>query len=268
MNPPCGIIDFHAHAFPDALAERAIRMLEAEADGVRAFHDGRVSSLLASMDRAEIDSCVICSIATKPSQFEPIMKWSGEIRSERIVPFPSFHPADPHWGERITRIKDAGYKGVKFHPFYQDFYVADLAMYPIYERLRAEDLIVVMHTGYDIAFERIRRADPTGVLDVCKDFPGLKFISTHLGAWEMWDEVRRDLIGREIYMELSFALELLKPEEARAMLMDHPPEYLLFGTDSPWTDQARTLALLRALDLPAEVERKILCDNAHGLLGL
>lgn len=260
------IIDFHTHAFPDAIANRAISTLEAEAEGVHAFHDGRVSSLLASMDSAAINSCVICSIATRPAQFEPILKWSHEIKCERIEPFVSLHPKDPNWAEHITRIKAEGFKGVKFHPFYQDFHVAEPMLYPIYERLGMEDLMIVMHTGYDIAFERIRRADPKGILKVCTDMPGLKFISTHLGAWQMWDEVRRDLIGREIYMELSFALDLLSPDVARAMLMEHPPEFLLFGSDSPWTDQGRTLKLLRALELPQDVQRKILFDNAQRLL--
>ena len=48
------IIDFHAHAFPDALAERAMPALEAEGD-IRAALDGKVSSLLRSMDAAGID---------------------------------------------------------------------------------------------------------------------------------------------------------------------------------------------------------------------
>ena len=45
-----GIIDFHAHAFPDQVAASAIPYLEEEGD-VKAMHDGRVSSLLNLMDR-------------------------------------------------------------------------------------------------------------------------------------------------------------------------------------------------------------------------
>jgi hypothetical protein len=96
-----GIIDFNTHAFPDSLAGRAIAVLEAEASGVKAFLDGRVSTLLASMDRAGIEKSVVCSIATKPSQYPVILSWSKEIASERIIPFPSFHPDDPDYRERI-----------------------------------------------------------------------------------------------------------------------------------------------------------------------
>jgi len=38
------ITDFHTHAFPEALAERAIRTLEAETADVKARLDGRISS--------------------------------------------------------------------------------------------------------------------------------------------------------------------------------------------------------------------------------
>ena len=44
-----GIIDFHAHAFPDQVAESAIPYLEEEGN-VKAMHDGRIDSLLTLMD--------------------------------------------------------------------------------------------------------------------------------------------------------------------------------------------------------------------------
>lgn len=61
------IIDMHTHAFPDAIADRAITQLCAEGN-VRACLDGRVSSLIASMDTAGIEKSVLCSIATRPRQ--------------------------------------------------------------------------------------------------------------------------------------------------------------------------------------------------------
>ena len=89
-----GIIDFHTHAFPDNLAERVVKML-AEEGGIGAHFDGKVSSLLSSMDSCGIEKSVICNIATKPSQFDTILQWCKKISSERIIPFPCFHPYDP-----------------------------------------------------------------------------------------------------------------------------------------------------------------------------
>ncbi len=262
------IIDFHAHAFPDALAPRAMKALLEEAPGIRAYLDGTVGDLLRSMDRTGIEKSVVCCIATRPEQFEPILRWCGQIRSERLIPFPSVHPAGPACREEVRRIRSEGFAGVKLHPFYQEFFADEARMLGLYDEVCRQDLLLVMHTGYDIAFPRIRRADPQKLLRIREAFPHLKLVTTHLGAWQQWDEVRRHLTGRDICMEISFALDELDPQRAREMILGHPDGCVLFGTDSPWTDQAGTLALLERLCLPPERMAAILAGNALRLLGL
>ena len=260
-----GIIDFHTHAFPDDLAEKAIKILEEEG-GIKAQLDGKVSSLLTSMDRFDIEKSIVCSIATKPSQFDYILNWSKEIRSSKIIPFPSIHPRDPDAIERLFRVKEEGFKGIKFHPYYQDFFLDDERIFPIYEKIARENLIVVVHTGFDFAFAKIRRADPVRIMRVMDVFPDLKMVTTHLGAWDDWDEVKKHLLGKRIYMEISFSLEYLEKEVAKSMILNHPREYIVFGTDSPWTDQRKTLLLLLGLELGQDIENLILRDNALKLL--
>jgi uncharacterized protein len=262
------IVDFHTHAFPDALAARAMKALLAEAPGIRAYLDGTVGDLLRSMDGTGIEKSVICCIATWPEQFDPILRWCGQIRSDRLIPFPSIHPADPAALDRVRRIAAEGFLGIKMHPYYQDFFADEERMLEIYEEVDRHGLLLVMHTGYDIAFPRIRRADPQRILQVTELFPSLKFITTHMGAWDQWDEVQEQIVGREIYMEISFALEELGPRRAREMLLGHPDGFVLFGTDSPWTDQAHTLALLENLRLPQGKLDRILAGNSLTLLGL
>jgi len=97
--------------------------------------------------------------------------------------------------------------------------------------------------------------------------PDLKFVATHMGAWDDWDEVERHLIGKPITMDISLSIELLGRERARAMLLAHPADRILFGTDSPWTSQAETLRLARALELGEERESGLLWKNAQKLLG-
>jgi len=262
------IIDFHTHAFPDALAPRAMKTLMEEAPAVRAYLDGTAGDLLRSMDRSGIETSVVCCIATRPGQFEPILRWCAQIRSDRLIPFPSVHPADPACIDAIRRIHEEGFQGIKLHPFYQDFFADEDRMLRFYEEVSRQGLLLVMHTGYDIAFPRIRRADPEKLLRIHERFPALKLVTTHLGAWQQWDEVDQFLIGREIYMEISFAMDNVGLERARDMLMRHPDGYVLFGTDSPWTDQAGTLALLEKLNLPQDKLGRILAGNARALLGL
>lgn len=257
-----GTIDFHTHAFPDALADKAMASLEHGAS-TKAFLDGRLSSLMASMDRSGIEKSLVCSIATKPSQFEPILKWSRTIQSPRIIPLLSIHPEDADYADKVRIVRAEGFKGIKLHPYYQEFDINEDRMLRIYEALCKYNLMVVMHTGFDIAFKRVPKADPAKIADIVNRFPELKFCATHLGAWEQWQEVEAILAGKPVYMELSFALEYLDRAPIREIMTKHPKEYLLFGTDSPWTDQGNTLKLFRDLKLGAEIENAVLRDNAQ-----
>ncbi len=259
------IIDFHTHIFPDTVAPNAIPFLEKQGD-VKANLDGTKDSLLLSMEQAGIAKSVVCLIATKPSQFESIFKWSKEIASDQIIPFPSVHPADPDCLAQIEQIKKAGFSGIKMHPFYQDFIMDEKRLEPIYETLVEQQLIVLMHTGYDIAFPRHRLADPAKIIKVINQFPKLKMVTSHLGGWDIWDEVSQILIGKPIYMDLSFALESLEVHQAKEMITQHPAEYVLFGSDSPWAAQADVIELVKKLQLNPELEEKILGKNAHRLL--
>lgn len=261
------IVDFHTHAFPDALAARAMAQLHSECD-VRSYLDGRLSSLLGSMDRAGIDLSVLCCIATRPAQFEPILNWCQEIRSERIVPFPSVHPTDPDAAGKIEEIRRLDFKGIKLHPYYQEFVIDDPGLNDFYKAIVDSGLLLVVHTGYDIAFERMERASPMQILRVLDRFPDLRLVTTHLGGWFQWDEVEKYLVGRPIYMETSVTYEYLGSEAMKRILEKHDPDYLLFGTDSPWDDQLKAVGNVSNLIGDTDFNGKLWAANALKLLDM
>jgi len=260
-----GYIDFHTHAFPDQIAASAIPILEKKGK-VKAYLDGTITDLLHSMDRAGIAQSVVCSIATRPEQFRPIIEWCQSIRSPQIVPLPSVHPAAAESLLQLEEIKERGFVGLKLHPYYQDFYLDDPDLFEFYGKIRELDLMVVMHTGYDIGFPMVRRAEPGRILNLIQQVPGLRLVTTHLGGWNEWEDVRRLLTGLPIYMELSFALDFLDQIRLRDLIVEHPPGYILFGTDSPWTDQETTLKMLGKLGLPDDLFQGIVRDNGRRLL--
>lgn len=259
------IVDFHTHAFPDTVAAKAIPALE-KAGNIKAHTSGTVDSLLNSMDRAGIDRSVICSIATRPEQFDAILEWSQGIQSKRLIPLPSIHPADPDCVKKVHTVHQKGFKGIKMHPYYQDFFIGEERLHPIYQALSETGLLLVIHCGYDIGFPRSRCADPAQILKLHQNFPELRLITTHFGGWDIWDEVEEMLIGRDIFMEISFALQYLSMEQVQRMLHNHPAEYLLFGSDSPWVDQTEYLARLNDLQLNTNLLTAITGENALTLL--
>ncbi|HUV07263.1 MAG TPA: amidohydrolase family protein, partial [Spirochaetia bacterium] len=217
------LIDFHTHAFPDSLAGKAIPFLEEEG-GLEACLDGRLSSLEESMDRVGIETSIVASIATRPDQFSSILSWSRDIASDRFIPFPSIHPDHPDVLDQIEKIRREGLKGIKMHPYYQGFLLDEERMFPIYERIAHCGLILLMHTGFDLAFKRDRLADPERILRVLDTIPTLKLVASHLGAWDDWDQVERHLLGREIYMDVSYSMEFMEWLQARRFLLSHPEE--------------------------------------------
>jgi predicted TIM-barrel fold metal-dependent hydrolase len=261
------IIDFHTHAFPDSLAERTVPELCAFAK-VEAVLDGKVSSLIAEMDRLGIEAAVVLNIATKPSQFDSILGWCTSVVSRRLYPFASVHPDDPEAVEKIDRVQAAGLKGIKLHPYYQRFLFNEPRMFPLYERIEQRGLILLAHTGFDMGYPHDRVADAPKIMDVVRTFPKLKLVTSHIGGWKDWECVEQHLLGKPVYMEISYAFPHIGMERARRFLLAHPPEYILFGSDSPWGSQEKTLEALQALELGEELNQRIRFENAARLLGL
>ncbi len=262
------IIDCHTHAFPDHLAARALASIESGGGDARHVLDGTVGNLLKSMDQAGIDKSLMLNIATKPDRFAPILKFCSAARCDRIIPFPSVHPDDPELKSHLKTIRAEGFLGIKLHPYYQDFLFDEERLFPLYASLVEEGLFLAAHTGYDISFGKIEKCCPERIIRVLDRFPGLKLMTTHLGAWNDYAEVRRWLIGRPIYLEISCASQCIPPAEIKDIIEKHGPQYVLFGSDSPWVAQEETLTGLRSLGLSPDILAMIEGNNARRFFGL
>jgi predicted TIM-barrel fold metal-dependent hydrolase len=261
------IIDCHTHAFPDALAARALASIEKQG-GPKHVLDGTVGGLLASMDRAGVDASLLLNIATKPEHFSPIMDFCRKVRSARIIPFPSIHPQDPQLRDHVHAVKAEGYKGIKLHNYYQNFIFDEERVWPLYAALEEEGLILAAHTGYDPSYPFEDVCRPARIVRVLDRFPGLKFMASHLGAWYDYEEVRRCFFGRPIHMEVSGSFPCLPAADIRDIIEKHGPHYVFFGSDSPWVAQEETLANLRGLGFSPDIEAMLEGGNAQRFFGL
>lgn len=259
-------IDMHTHAFPDALAARAAARLEGPA-APRMVAPPTTASLLASMDAAGIDASVVCTVATRGEQAGGILQWCEQIRSPRIVPFPSVHPDTPEAPRWIERIASGGFRGVKLHAMHQQFVIDEPRMDGIYAACRDCGLIVTFHCGCDFsAGDDDDRAAPQRVARVLERFAGLRVVASHTGGWRMWDLVERHLLGRDVLFELSYTLAFLPPQRAAELFRRHGAGRVMFGSDWPWADPADDLRRLASLPLTAEEKEAIRWRNAAALL--
>ena len=74
---------------------------------------------------------------------------------------------------------------------------------------------------------------------------------------------------QDIYLDTSFVLRQMHGAFRERFLKEHPPERLLFASDSPWTDQGEELRFLLELPYLTDSDKEKICFlNAAGLLGL
>jgi predicted TIM-barrel fold metal-dependent hydrolase len=261
------IIDIHTHTFPDALAGRAIAQLSARA-GVPAHTDGTCAGLRASMARAGVATSCVMPVATKPAQVRAINAWAAEVnaRYPDLVCFGVLFPEAEGWEAEVAQLVTDGIRGVKLHPDYQDFFVDEPRALALYRAMADAGLILLLHAGVDIGLPPPTHCPPDRLARALDAVPGLTVIAAHMGGFRQWEDVHRCLAGRDLYLDTSYTLPELGAAPMVELIRAHGAHRVLFGTDSPWADQAADIAALRALPLTETEQTAILGGNAAKLL--
>ncbi len=270
------IIDFHAHAFPDSLAPRAIAQLtiNAASSGYIPLTDGTIQGLIHSMDRSGIDRSVVCNIATNARQMTKVNDFAISCaEKKRLIPLGSLHPDAPaeRMDQELNRISAAGLPGIKIHPDYVHIELDDPAFEPILARCEERGMLVVTHAGFDPVEPDHIHCTPDMVLRVLKRHPLLKLVVAHTGGFDCEKEVLEKLCGTHVYLDTSLAAV----RRARSagwgnscgdILRSHDPNRILFATDTPWSDPLSEIAFVRSLGLSDQTLEKIFHHNAELLL--
>ena len=206
--------------------------------------------------------------------------WIAEFtraHRDRLLPVGSVNPLhELNVRDEIRRVLDLGIRMIKIHPPHQLFapnaYRGELwQLAEIYRECEARGVPVMFHTGTSV-FPRARNvfADPMPIDDVAVDFPRLTIILAHA--------------GRPLYGETAFFLARRHPN-VHLDLSGIPPKALpryvprlaqiadkvLWGTDWPApgvVSPGANVEEFRGLGLGAEVERKVLSENASRLFGI
>ena len=247
------MIDFHAHTFPDRIAEVAVKKLEEKAHAT-SFSDGTREGLLRAMRAAGIDHAVVLPVAMNPLKCASMNDTSYALDGrDGLTYFAAIHPDAPDWHEELGRAKELGFRGVKIHPVYQDVAIDDVRFVRILSRCGELGLTVVMHGGADIGFPGVVKCSPAMLLDTC------------------------------VYLDTAYSLGEISPlddhyapeelpmlEDARfvELVRIFGSERVLFGTDSPWDDPAQCIARISALPLTDAEKADIFDRNARRLLAM
>lgn len=272
------IIDVHSHHFPDQIAVRAISgMCKAIEGYLWPVGDGTLSNHLDHLDHDGVDKAVLCQIATKPSQFDVLLRNAEAIRSgemgeraqRKIIPFLSVHPDDPELFKHLDEVAARGFKGIKFHPYYQNFYLDDPKVWPMFEKIADLGLVIECHCGYDIGYPtRFDACGPKEIAILLKNVKNLKFIAAHLGGCDGYEPHATDpLRDLGCYIDTSALTRHWHYDEHMRLLNTWPVDRILFATDFPWTSYAESIRWVKSVRDPRDWDA-LFGGNARRLLGL
>ena len=263
------IIDFHVHAFPDALAAKALPLLSKCSGGVKPNYDATISGLESYLAKNNVDYAVVLNIATNPHQERKVNDFAiSLLEKKNIIPFGSVHPDSPNALSELERLAKAGIRGIKLHPDYQHFFVDDEKMFPIYKKIAELGFITVFHAGVDIGYPKPVHCTPERLLRVLDLFDDAPVVAAHFGGWLLWDSVLEDLCGTKVYLDTAFSSGKMPPNYAKELIKAHGADKVLLGSDMPWSDTLDEVRFVQSLDLSAEDEEKILSNNAKRLLNI
>ncbi len=276
------IIDFHTHTFPDAIAAKAIAGMQANSHA-EAFGSGTLDGLLASMEQAGIERSVVLPVATNPLKISSINDVNiNRKKSQQVVFFGAMHPLAENWKEELDRLSAAGVPGIKIHPQYQGVDITDVRYLRILDHAASLGLITVMHAGDEIAYPGVVRCSPEMVRKVCDQLGNIPLVLAHMGGWKNWERVAENLLDTGCYLDTAISLgeiapiddhyapsdlPLLNEEDFVSLVRAFGSQRILFGTDSPWADQAEEIRKITSLPLTPDEIENILSRNATRLLG-
>ena len=279
------IIDFHTHIFPEKIAAEVVEKLSRTSKTIP-FSDGTLNGLINSMQKSEINFSVILPVATHPAQVEKINNSAADINEKffehGIIYFAAMHPNFENYRAELSRIKNLGFKGIKIHPVYQQTNLDDKKFLRIFYRAAELDLIVVTHAGLDIGFPGVVKCSPEMSRHVVEEIGEFKFVLAHMGGWRNWDDVPKFLADKKIYLDTAFStgfitprtdsvwkksdLEMLNEEKFLNLVKIFGVDRILFGTDSPWSSQKKSVEFIKKLSLDETDKKKILGENAEKIL--
>ena len=258
------IIDAHAHAWPDAVAAKA---LAGGIPGMDLFGDGTIAGLTASMAESGIDRTVVLAVANTPDRVENANSFVGGVDRERFIPFGSIHPGlSPE--ENIASLRRHELRAAKLHPVFQHFALDDPALFAVLDAMRGE-FAVTSHVGAG-AGQDGSQCSPAMLAHLVRELPGLDIIGCHLGGYKLLEDADDNVIGLPCYLDTSWppGLSTVDPAIVKRMIERHGTDRIIFASDWPTADPKRELDAVRALDFDDATTAAILGGNFERVLGM
>lgn len=242
------------------------------------FEGAPLEEMLAEMDAAGVERCVLSAFYHRDHAVVTNEEVAAAVRRypARFVGAGTVNPLRRplEVAREVERlVGELGLRAIRLEPYmYGDGTTGlppnDKRYWPVYltcARLGVPVCVQVGHTGPLLPSECGR---PIYLDEVALAFPDLVLVGCHLG--QPWHEEMMTLAWKHpnVYVETSARTPKHWPASFVEFVRAWGQDKVLWATDYPLLPFERTLAELEALDLPADVLRKVVRGNAARVFGL
>lgn len=183
---------------------------------------------------------------------------------KNIIPFFRFDPVQlSSNGSGKRYLRDAlsnGYKGIKLHPFSQNFSPNDPAFRWIFDEIAESGLPVLFHTSTS-KYEPM--SHPENVLELAINYPNQTFVLGHGAGGDLQPYSQISPLTN-VYVETSICMY---PSLVSRVYAEYGFDRFLFGSDFPYSYPSIEIPRM-CQDISEALKRKFLCENAAYVLGL
>jgi uncharacterized protein len=284
-------IDAHTHAYPEKDRETVlerVRLLDGKLASDdpgkwQLYQEGTIEALVESETRAGFDRWVLLPITGRPDGCSRLNRWVADQAKEypQIIPFASLTPHSPTAEEDLAQALALGLQGIKIHSLLQRIDLVDDQTMDWLGMIQEAGLPVLLDSMHLNGVRAVKphmafllnewapfETGPGKIGFLARSFPGIKFIAAHGGCLYGWD-LLDPIYGRDnVYLDLSFVLEILPPEAIEKLIQRKGVDFFLFGSDNPWRRPEESWDRFLRLQLSDSDREKIASGNCERILGL
>ena len=257
-------IDAHCHLFTPGMMRRMARMpgmlAELHLDVDRASNRLEPSVLQESAADHGLQWCLLLPSAT-PERVRRVNDHylATAAAHSHLRTLGTLHPEMERPGDELGRLVDAGCTGIKLSTFSQRF---DLDSEDAAALLRSleraggrvgKPLVLVLDTftraNTHFGTPGAHITTPAKVHGIARRHPEITVVGAHMGGLAAPPSELRRLLRPlpNLFLDTSNAAHVLPADDFVAILQEHGPDHVLFGTDWPWFDHRSEIPKIEGL---------------------
>lgn len=193
-------------------------------------------------------------------------------RNPALIPFGTIYAGDENPLQEARSIfEDFAFYGIKLHPFVSNEELDDQRFFPIYEMMESMGKVLICHPGSGPVYHNTNGADRLRA--ILKQFPKLKIVVAHCGAFEYGDYSTLGEDFENVYYDTAMNCihhDVFENNCPGKEFFIKYQDRVLYGSDYPnipyeYLHQKDSILHLK---LGETVEQKIFSKNAKRLLGI